>query len=906
MSSLRCVRDRTSTVSAERTRSLPSGRVTFLFTDIEGSTKILKRLPHTAADLFERHNDIVRHALRRHTGHEIRTEGDSFFVAYDDADEALASCSSVQADLAAEEWPDGGTIRVRMGLHTGTAAPRGQNYVALAVHQAARISSAAHGGQVIVSDATLAELRRPAPGNVVPLGKFRVRDFDEPPLLYRLDPVGVPVVDRPIRALPAGGHNLVRPPTSFVGRDREMAQIASLLQTGQILNLVGPGGTGKTRLAIEVGLHAADDLHSGDDWSDGVWLVGLADVEDGSLVAAAIADALGLAPRATDRWPDVISWARDSSSLLIVDNLENHLATCSQLLPELIRQPGVAVLATSREPLQVAGESVFRLGALDLPAVDDEESDVRHSPAVELFVDRARARRADFELDERSVPDVARVCSRLDGLPLAIEIAAARVGVLSVAGILDGLQDRFALLRSSDPTQPQRHRTMTDLLAWSYDLLDPAERIAFRRLAVFGGTYTVASAVDALTDPDLPADDIPELVWSLVDKSLVVADLAENGTRYRLLETVKEFAERHLVEHGEGLATGRRLAASLLARVGPWLTADRQWIGDVGVELANIRSLIALLTPHDQDTAQQLVCSLARYHEAVQSPRNGIEEVSRAMAALDARTSTRVVMLTTLADLHLRCAETTEATELLEAAEELARDVGAPAWNDAAVERTRGEILARAGAYDEAVRVAEQALTRELSLLGQSRMWNLRGIAMYGAGAMSGAFEAFGHELEIYERLGYEANVASAHGNLAELAMQLGRPKEAARLQQLSLDLALEIGQPVMIAFSAIVAARLAAGDGEWALAARLQAAAECELAAASHTLFPADQAELDTLRTSAIEHLGEDAIAVQHQIGIELDVVATAALASQVFTSVRAGATEVGSANLPDERNPS
>lgn len=871
------------TAPAESPNALPSGMVTFLFTDIEGSTKILKRLPDRAPDIFDRHNQIVRAALDRGGGHEVGTEGDAFFVAFAEADDALATCAEIQTALAAETWPDGGTIRVRMGVHTGTAAPRGDNYVALAIHQAARVVSAAHGGQIIVSDTTLSYTRGPPPGSVVPLGKFRVRDFDQPELLHRLDPRNVPIVDRPLRALPAGGHNLVKPPTSFVGRGREMREVAALLDTQQVLTLVGPGGTGKTRLAIECALAAVDD------WDDGVWFVALADVDDDSLVPAAIADALGLAPSDSDRWPDVMSWARESRSLLVIDNVEHHMPACTELLPQLTRYSGVAVMTTSREPLGVAGEQQYRVGPLDVetPAVDSSDSD--WSVAVQLFVDRARARRPDFDLDDATTLEVTHLCAELDGLPLAIEIAAARVAVMTVPEILVGLHDRFGLLKSSDRTLPTRHRTMADLLSWSYELLEPSEQVAFRRLGVFAGSFSVSAAGGALADDDLAVDDVPELVWSLVDKSLVVADLTEHGTRYRLLHTVEEFAEGLLIEHGEDLATGGRAARGLLDLVGPWLTPDRGWIGEVAVELANIRSLIARLALNDPETAQQLACSLARYHQAANSFRSGIEEVTRAAMSLDAPTPTRVVMLTALADLHLRCAETAKATELLDEAQVLADDVGAPEWEDAALDRTRGEILLREGRHDDAIHVADRALDRELSLHGQARMRNLAGIARYESGDLSGAFEALASELSIYEQLGFEARIASAHGNLAEIAMHLGQYDLAASHQQACLDLALEIGQPVMIAYSAIVAARLTARDGDWELAVRLQSSAQREMAAASHTLYSADQAELDALRVRATEELGEDVVAAQSTLGADLGIVATASLATAVLAAVRA-----------------
>ena len=803
------------TAVAEPSNALPSGIVTFLFTDIEGSTKILKRLPDEAPEIFERHNEIVRAALGKHGGHEVGTDGDSFFVAFDNADNALATCAEIQAAIAVEDWPDGGTIRVRMGIHTGTAAPRGDNYVALAIHQAARVVSAAHGGQIIVerhrgrAHASCAT-RQPGRPRQVPGPRLR-RTRVAPPTRSAERSRRRPTPPRTPRRWPQprDASDVVRRPRA---RDRE---IAALLDTQQILTLVGPGGTGKTRLAIESALAAVDD------WPDGVWLIALADLEDGSLVPTAIAEALGLAPSAADRWPDVIAWARDSRSLLVVDNVENHVAACAELLPQLIQHPGIAVMTTSREPLSVAGERQYRVDPLAVPAGDASESDVRRSPAVELFVDRATTRRSDFELDERAVADVARLCAGLDGLPLAIEIAAARVGVMGVPEILDGLHDRFGLLKSSDRTLPQRHRTMVDLLAWSYDLLDPLEQIAFRRLGVFAGSFTVAAAVAALVDDDLPADDVAELVWSLVDKSLVVADLTESGTRYRMLQTVESFAASLLADHGDDVATGRRAATALLARVGPWLTADRQWMGEVSIELANIRSLIARLTPARSGgrTATGLLArSLPRCGAVVSHRDRGGDPVDDVTPRTDVDEGR---------DAHVACrpppplrGDRQGRPTCSSRPRRSREDVGAPGMErcggrshprrDPAPGRDarRGDSGGRSGAEPGVVAPRP----------GAER--NLNGIARYEAGDMTGAFESLSRELAIYEQLGLEANIASAHGNLAELAMHLEHHAVAATHQQACLELALEIGQPVLIAFrrSWPHGSRLAMVD--WVLAA--------------------------------------------------------------------------------------
>ena len=378
--------------SAAATRSLPSGTVTFVFTDIEGSTRLLKRRPDDAADLFERHNDIVRRAIVGFGGHVLGTEGDAFVVAFDHVDEAIATCARIQRDLSAEAWPPGGEIRVRIGVHSGVAMPRNDNYVALAVHQAARVVNAAHGGQIVATRSTLDGQRAVAPVSEVSVGRFRVRDFDEPVELVRLDVIGAEVVDRPLRVTPADGHNLVRHPTSFVGRQSALDRVADMLTEGFIVSLVGPGGIGKTRLAIEIGFESVAA------WPDGVWFVELADVTNSGLVAPRIADALGLGPDPSlDIVADLVTWAAERRALLIADNIETCLEACADLLPRLAAA-GAAVLTTSREPINVPAELVWRLAALDVAASDASAEELAASPGVALFRDRAANVRPDVDL----------------------------------------------------------------------------------------------------------------------------------------------------------------------------------------------------------------------------------------------------------------------------------------------------------------------------------------------------------------------------------------------------------------------------------------------------------------------------------------------------------------------------
>ncbi len=881
---------------AATTRALPSGTVTFVFTDIEGSTRLLKRHPDIAPDLFERHCEIVRTAIADCGGCEVNTEGDAFFVAFDGVDQAIAACAQLQHDLAAEPWPDGAEVRVRVGIHTGVAIPRNDDYIAMAVHQAARVVNTAHGGQIIATRSTLDGRHVPAPVNESSLGRFRVRDFDEPVELVRLDPIGLPPTERPLRAIPADGHNLVRVPTSFIGRESVLDKVLAVIAQGFIVSVVGPGGTGKTRLAVEVGLEHASE------WDDGVWLAELADVSDAALVESTIADAVGLSPAPdSDVHHELLVWARDRRALLIVDNIESCLDACARLLPALAAS-GLAIMTTSREPLNVPAEVVWRLDPLGVAPPDSDDAVLASSPAVELFVDRATSVRPDFDPTPH-LADIARICAQLDGLPLAIEIAAARVKVLTVPEILEGLADRFNLLRSSERHRPERQRTLRGLLQWSYDLLDDDSRAALRRLSVFAGSFTLRSAAVALAyddqDPSGPgrsmlaAEEAPELVWSLFDKSLIALDQSGSGTRYRLLESVREFALGLLVESGESDVVVGRVANDLLDRVGPWRPPDRQWLGEMSVEVTSLRGLIAPLMAVDHERAQAAACSLGAFHDATQRFEAGISELTSLVERLGEPTPTRSVLLAALADLHLRRGEHDEAERLLVAAAELRDLVGTPPWAAAAIERTRGEVLLRRGDFASAVDVARAALDRaDLSIGEEARMWNLLGIASMSDGDLETSRVAFLQELAAYSALDLDTKAASANGNVAEVMLRLGDTRAAASRQLASLEAALVIGQPVMVAFSAVVAAHLAARLGVWETAVRLQSAAEAGLAAAGTALYPSDAEALEQLRADAKEHLSPDEVDVENAAGARLDTVETAELARQVLERVVADGT--------------
>jgi predicted ATPase/class 3 adenylate cyclase len=855
--------------------TLPSGLITFVFTDIQASTRLYKALGENAAgDVFDRHNEILRDVWTTHNGHEVHTEGDSFFVVFADADDAVAACAAVQSRIGSEPWPEDGAVQVRIGIHAGLAAPRNNDYMALAVHQAARVMAAANGQQVLLTDAVLQQLDSPT-GSIVRLGAFRLRDFEEAPVLHRLEAEGMPSNDQPPRATPANRHNLVNQLTSFVGRSADIVTVNGLLAPGRIVTVAALGGMGKTRLATEVGFEVVDA------WEAGVWMIELAEITDANLIADTVGAAIGVAASGpTDRWHDVLTHIGDSAMLLIFDNVEHLVDECSELIVDLLRAcPNVAVLCTSREPLNCPGEAVYRLNPLDTAA---DTANPFTMPAVELFVDRARSSAVALDWTDEAIVDVVAICQRVDGLPLAIEVAAAQTAVLQLGEILAGLTERFRLLRSRDRALPARHRTMEGLLDWSYALLTEDEQRALRRLAVFRGTFSIEGAEAALAADDLRGDDVPELIWTLVDKSLIAADLTEAATRYKLFESVQHYAMRLLVEDGDALRTAQRLAAWLLQQIAPWQNADRDWLGTIALEIANVRSVVDLIAAEDPETAQQLMCSVARHHDSVQSYHSGIDEIAQAVATISAETPSFVALQVALSELHLRAGDVAAASTQLDLAESVQDRVGAPTWDDIAIARNRGEIANRTGDFDRAIEIADRALSQEISVAGAARMWSLAGIAHATSGRTEQGLLALENSLANYIELNDVPRINAGHGNIAEAAWRQGALPTAAKHQAACLEGALVVGQQVLIAYSLVMAARLASITEDHATAVRLQQLAEQVLDDAGHQPYEDEIEAFSRIEAAARDELGSDA--VQALASTPLSIVEGASAAHSVF----------------------
>jgi predicted ATPase/class 3 adenylate cyclase len=585
--------------------SLPVGTVTFLFTDIEGSTGLVQELGDRFGAVLETHHAILRRAISAHHGVEVSTEGDAFFAVFPSAVEAVNATVAGQRELAATEWPDGVSIGVRMGLHTGQAELGGDNYVGVDVNRAARIAAAGHGGQVVLSSTTRALVEAALPDDMLlrDLGQHRLKDLRAPEHLHQLVIAGLASDFPALRTLDASPTNLVAPATPLVGRDRELAELSELLAASRMLTLVGPGGTGKTRLAAELGNRA------GGGFSDGTFFVPLETFTERSVVASAIAQTVGARiPGQTNPEDVLVEHLANRQLLLILDNFEQVIVAAPLVAQLLSKAPGLRVVATSRVPLHVSGEQEYPVPPLAVPdgGTGIDVDTASKFDAVALFVDRARRVLPDFRLTEANVAAVAAISRRLDGLPLAIELAAARVKTLSPDAILARLEHALPLLAGGGVDLPARQQTLRAAIEWSYQLLDTPERALFERLAVFSGGWTVESA-EQVTMPagDEGQVDVLDGLSALVDKSLVRrADAPTDEPRFEMLQLIREYAAERLAET-EAPAVERRHAewtVALAEAASPSLEAgiDVGWLEKLSREHDNLRAALRWSIEHGE------------------------------------------------------------------------------------------------------------------------------------------------------------------------------------------------------------------------------------------------------------------------------------------------------------------
>ena len=542
---------------------LPTGTVTFLFTDIEGSTRLWERDASAMKPAVARHDEILRSAIEERDGHVFKTIGDAFCAAFSNVSDALEAAISAQRALLAEEWEEGTLIRVRMALHTGAVDEQGGDYFGPALNRVAPLLSAGHGGQTLLSLATQELVRDALPegARLEDLGERRLEGLFRPEHVFQISTPDLPSEFPPLRTLEKRRHNLPLQPTLLIGREREVGEVCERLGQEEIrlLTLTGPGGVGKTRLSLQAG---ADLL---EDFEEGVFFVYLAALTDPDLFLTQVAGALGLQESGDISLGDSLKeYLRRRELLLVLDNFEQLLSAVPLVGELLSAAPRLKVLATSRIPLGIYGEHEYAVPPLSVP-------DPKRLPpievlyqyeAVRMFLERASAAKRGFEITSENAPAIAEICARLDGLPLAIELAAARIKLLPPKVLLTRLSNRLKLLTGGGKDLPERQRTLRGAIEWSHDLLEEGERTLFARLSVFSGGRTL-EAIEAICDAkgDLPVDAL-EGVSSLLDKSLLGQEEGPEGEpRFVMLETIHEYAREKLEQSGEAEEIGRRTRA---------------------------------------------------------------------------------------------------------------------------------------------------------------------------------------------------------------------------------------------------------------------------------------------------------------------------------------------------------
>jgi predicted ATPase/class 3 adenylate cyclase len=661
--------------------------LTFLFTDIEGSTALLRRVGEDGyAQVLAGHHALIRSALAAHDGREVDTQGDAFFAVFSSPRGCAAAVLQMQQALQDHAWPGGEQVRVRMGVHCGEATRTAAGLVGLEVHRAARVAAVAYGGQVLVSESAAALVRDWLPPGAVlsDLGSHRLKDLGRPERIFQLHAAGLQAEFPPLRSLgnPALPNNLSAQLSTFIGRAREMAEVRILVESSRLVTLAGAGGCGKTRLGLQVAAELLDGS------GDGVWLAELAAITDEGAVPAAISQAMGLAAQPDRPALEALLDALAPQDVLIVlDNCEHLIGGCAKTAEAIMRScPRVHLLATSQEPLGIGGETLYRVPSLSLPRPEDSSLAAGSCDAVALFTERARAHGVALSVDEQADPLVVSVCRRLDGMPLAIELAAARLRSMSLAELHDRLDQRFRLLTGGSRTALERQQTLAATVGWSYALLTGAEQVLLARLSVFAGGFGLDAAEAVCGSGAIDMLDVAGLLGSLVDKSLVVADPAAGTLRYRLLETIRLFAAERLAEAGEEEAAAAAAAhcAHFLAvaeAAAAYLTGPEQgsWLARLDADQANLRRAAGYAAGRPDGTALvlRLGVALDRYWLARSRQREAFGLLVPALQRPGARTDPALFAAALLtAWLTASYIDIATARQLAEQAVQVARQLG--------------------------------------------------------------------------------------------------------------------------------------------------------------------------------------------------------------------------------------
>ncbi len=771
---------------------LPTGTVTLLFTDIEGSTRHWEEWPDQMSPALRRHDELLRTAIERHSGHVFKTMGDQFCAAFANASDAVAASADAQRFLAGADWSAVGGLAVRMALHSGTSDERSGDYFGPTINRVARLLTTAHGGQVIVSGVTANLLRgvMPADATLRDLGEHRLKDLIEAEHVWQLVAPGLTDTFPPLQSLGSLPNNLPRQITPLIGRDDVLAEIKALVLRHPMVTLTGSGGVGKTRLALQAGADLLDES------PDGVWLVELASLSAGASVVHAVASSFGLREQPSCTMFEVlVQYLRPRRLLIVLDNCEHVIAEAAQLAEAILRAaPQVRIAATSREPLRIAAERVYRVPSLAVPSTDSLTArEALRYEAIALFAERAGASDSAFTLTDEAAPIVAEICRRLDGIALAIELAAARVKAMAPAELERRLDERFRVLTGGSRTALPRQQTMRALIDWSHDLLSEEEQRLFRRLAIFAGGWRLSAAERICNDEARDSLDVADLLTSLVEKSLVVAEVEHDSTRYRFLESTRAFALEKLEQSAERDLQALRHAtwvADLGTRAAEsWRWRSEQYHAEFAPELENVRAAIDWAFAHDEPAlAARALSGFSNRYRLVVGEAAIKSCLETAIAKLDADEQPEL-----LSRVWESLSFVTEGTRSIEAGQravELAQRCDDPALITSNLSYL-GFRLARAGRTQE----AQPAIERALSLSRESRLTrtSLHVMALTNkalvadvCGRWDEASASYAEALAVATEVGDHHGATTIRVNMAELEFQMGNAARA-------LDLVAEI-----------------------------------------------------------------------------------------------------------------
>lgn len=888
---------------------LPSGTVTFLFTDIEGSTRLWEEHPEAMRPALARHDALMRAAIEQHQGYVFKTMGDAFCAAFPTATDAVNAALAAQQALNAEEWAEPVRIRVRMALHAGIAEERDNDYFGQPLNRVARLLSAGHGGQVLLSEAVrqLCHDRLPPAAELMDLGRHRLRDLSQPEQIFQLLHPQLPTVFPPLRSLESQVNNLPQQLTAFIGREQEIDAVTTLLHRSHLLTFTGSGGCGKSRLALQI---AAEML---EEYPDGVWLVELAALAEPALVAQTVVSALGLQEQAGQTVQHtLIAHLRNKRVLLLLDNCEHLVAACATLVEALLKScPHLKVLATSREALRIAAEQIFHVPSLTLPdAVQPCTREIAlQYEAVRLFADRAALVKPDFAVTDHNAPRVAQVCRRLDGIPLAIELAAARVRSLSVEDIDARLDSRFRLLTGGNRTALPRQQTLRALIDWSYDLLQAQERLLLSRLSVFSGGWTMEAAEvvasgawsvdrepsltetartashESLTtnhEPRITIEEILDLLTSLVDKSLVLVEEQEETVRYRLLETVRQYAAEKLAASGEAdRVRGRHrdwcvaLAEEAVRNSGG--AEQGMWLTRLETEHDNLRTALTrcIEDVEGAEAGLRLAGALCWFWMVRGHFSEGRTLLGRALEREDAQgwSAVRAKALTGAGALAYSQGDFEMAKSLYQEGLALFRKLGdkrgiaASLYNLGAVAYVQGDSVARRTYYEEGL-----AIHREL---GDKRSvaYSLNGLGAvaHQQGDYEEAWSLFEESLSLCKQSEDRGGVATSLNSLGQVATDQGRYPQARELLEESMIAYRELGDRRGVADTLEGLAGVLQMQAETEQAVRLWGAADALRESIGAPMHPDKQERCAQQIAQARRTLGESTFSVVWEQGRSL-----------------------------------